>query len=65
MKLEGRWRFLPLTLIAVVGLSGVIEALPHASESVNDLLIDAAILAIFVALSVLAARAVRNRKTTR
>ncbi len=44
MKMEGRWGIVILVVIAVVGISGIIEALPHASRSVGDLAIDAAIL---------------------
>ena len=56
MKMEGHWRIIVFTVIAVVGISGIIEALPHASESVADLAEDAAILALVIAVSVLLAR---------
>ena len=56
MKFEGHWKFIVWAVIAVVGISGIIEALPHASESVADLAEDIAILALAVAVSVLLAR---------
>ena len=56
MKMEGHWRFVVLAVIAVVGISGIIEAWPHASESMADLAIDAAILALVIAVSILLAR---------
>lgn len=56
MKFEGHWKFFVWAVIAVVGISGIIEALPHASESVADLAEDAAILALAVAVSALLAR---------
>ena len=64
MKMEGRWGIVVLVVIAVVGISGIIEALPHASESVGDLAIDAAILALVIAISVALARLFgsRNRR---
>lgn len=52
MKMEGRWGIVILVVIAVVGISGIIEALPHANESVGDLGIDAAILALVIAVCV-------------
>ena len=61
MKLEGQKRWLPLAIIAVVGISGIIEAWPQASESMTDLLIDAAILAGIVAVSILLARLLGKR----
>jgi hypothetical protein len=56
MKMEGRWSIIVWLAIAVVGISGIIEALPHASESVSDLAIDAAILAAVIGISALLAR---------
>jgi hypothetical protein len=61
MKMEGRWSFIVWGAIAVVGISGIIEALPHASESVQDLAIDAAILALVMAVSALLARRFGSR----
>ncbi len=61
MKVEGRWRYLPLIVIAAVGISGVAEAWSHASESAGDLLIDAGILAGIIGVSVLLARLFRRR----
>ena len=51
-----------LVVIAVVGISGIIEALPHASESVGDLAIDAAILALVIAVCVLLNRLFNKRR---
>ncbi|MDB5396300.1 MAG: hypothetical protein JWM91_3806 [Rhodospirillales bacterium] len=56
MKMEGYWRIIIFAVIAIVGVSGIIQALPHASESVTDLAEDAAILALVIAVSVLVAR---------
>ena len=56
MKMEGRWAVIIWVAIAVLGISGIIEALPHASESVQDLAIDAAIVALVIAVSALLAR---------
>ena len=56
MKMEGRWAVIIWVAIAVVGVSGVIEAWPHASESVSDLALDVAILAAVVAISAVLAR---------
>jgi hypothetical protein len=55
MKMEGRWGFIVLAFIALVGISGIVEALPHASESVLDLAEDAGILAVAIGISVLLA----------
>ena len=62
MKMEGRWAVIVWVVIAAVGISGIIEALPHASESVSDLAIDAVILAAVMAISVLITRQVRARR---
>jgi hypothetical protein len=62
MKLKGRWMIVAITLIAAIGVSGIIEALPHASETAGDILIDVSILAAVMALSVLAARRFRPGK---
>jgi hypothetical protein len=56
MKMEGRWAIVVWVMIAVIGISGIIEAMPHASESALDLAEDAGILAIAIAISVLLAR---------
>jgi hypothetical protein len=56
MKMEGRWAVVIWVAIAAVGISGIIEALPHASESAHDLAIDAAILAATMAVSAVLAR---------
>jgi hypothetical protein len=62
MKMEGRWAVIVWIAIAVVGISGIIEALPHASESYSDLALDAIILAAFMAISVLIARQIKARR---
>jgi hypothetical protein len=62
MKIEGRQGIIILVVIAVVGISGIIEALPHASESVGDLAIDAAILALIIAACVLLNRLFSKRR---
>lgn len=62
MKMEGRWGILVLVVIAVVGISGIIEALPHTHESVGDLAIDAAILALVIAVCVLLNRLFGKRR---
>jgi len=64
MKMEGRWAIVVWVAIAVVGISGIIEALPQASESARDLAIDAAILALVMAVSALLARRFGNRGKT-
>jgi len=64
MKMEGRWTVIVWAAIAVVGISGIIEALPHASESLRDLAIDAAILALVIAISALLARKFGSRGKT-
>jgi hypothetical protein len=56
MRFEGRTKYLVIAIIAVVGISGIIEALPHAQESASDLLLDAGILALIILVSVLLAR---------
>ena len=61
MKMEGRWKVIVWAAIAIVGISGIIEALPHASESVEDLAFDAGILVVVAGASVLIARKVKAR----
>jgi len=56
MKFPTGWRLLVLVLIAAIGIDGLIEAVPKASESTNDLLIDAAVLFAIILISVLLAR---------
>jgi hypothetical protein len=56
MKMEGRWAVIVWVAIAVVGVSGVIEAWPHASESVSDLALDVAVLAAVIGVSAILAR---------
>jgi hypothetical protein len=56
MKMEGRWAIVIWVAIAVVGISGVIEAWPHASESVSDVALDVAILAAIAGISAILAR---------
>ncbi len=58
---QQRWRLLALVLIAVIGISGLIEALPHASETVSDLMIDAAIVVGAMLVSLLIARLLGRR----
>jgi hypothetical protein len=53
MKFEGRTKIIVIAIIAVVGISGIIESLPKARESVGDLLFDAAILAAVILVSLL------------
>jgi hypothetical protein len=62
MKMEGRWTIIVFATIAVVGISGIFEALPHASESFADLALDAGILIVFVGISVLIARWLKSRR---
>jgi hypothetical protein len=50
-----------LSILAVIGISGVIEAWPHASESLSDIAIDGAILAVVLIASVLLARRFRSK----
>jgi hypothetical protein len=64
MKMEGRWAIVVWVAIAVVGISGIVEALPKASESVHDLAIDAAILGLVMAVSALLARRFGSRGKT-
>jgi hypothetical protein len=65
MKMEGRWTVVIWAAIAAVGISGIVEALPHASESAKDLAIDAAILGLIVAVSALLARRFGSRGRTK
>ena len=65
MKMEGRWAIIVWVAIAVVGISGIIEALPHTSESVSDLALDAIILAAVMGISALIARQIRARRVAR
>lgn len=51
MKSRLTWRNLLIAFLLLLGVSGVIEALPHASETTGDLLIDAGILVLIVAIS--------------
>ena len=51
MKSRLTWRNLLIAFLILLGVSGVIEALPHASETTGDLLIDAGILVLIVAIS--------------
>jgi hypothetical protein len=62
MRLTGNWLYVVVIVFLAIGVSGVIEALPHASESAGDLLIDAALLALIVAGSILAARILKARR---
>ena len=62
MKMEGRWAVIVWVVIAVVGISGVIEAWPHASESASDLALDAVILAAVMVISALIARQIKARR---
>jgi hypothetical protein len=62
MKMEGRWAVIVWVVIAGVGISGIIEALPHASESYGDLALDAVVLAAVMAISALIARQLRARR---
>ena len=64
MKMEGRWTVVIWVAIAAIGVSGIVEALPHASESAQDLAIDAAILALVIAGSALLARRFGTRGKT-
>ncbi len=64
MKMEGRWTIVIWVAIAVVGISGIIEALPHASESLRDLAIDAAIMGLVIAVSALLARRFGSKHRT-
>jgi hypothetical protein len=63
MKMEGRWAVVVWVVIAVVGISGFIEGLPHASESYSDLALDAIILAAVMGISALIARQIKARRT--
>jgi hypothetical protein len=56
MKMEGRRAIAIWAAIAILGISGIIEALPKARKSVQDLAIDAAILALAMGVSALLAR---------
>ena len=58
-------RNLVIAFLAILGVSGLIEALPHAHESGRELLIDAGILALIVAASVLFANLRAARKKVR
>jgi hypothetical protein len=62
MKMEGRWGIVVFVVIAAVGISGIIEALPHTHESIGDLAIDAAILALLIAVCVFLNRLFGKRR---
>ncbi len=66
MKFEGRTKIIVIALIALVGVSGIIEALPKARESTMDLLQDAAMVTAIVLVSVLLTRLFgKNRRPSR
>ncbi len=56
MKFPTGWRLLVVVLIAAIGIDGLVVAVPKASESAHDLLIDAAVLFGIILVSVLLAR---------
>ena len=56
MKMGGRWTVIVWVAIAAVGSSGIVEAWPHATESVSDLALDVAILAAAIGISAVLAR---------
>lgn len=59
------WRNLVIAFLIVLGVSGLIEALPHARESASDLLLDAGILILIVAVSALFAYVRASRRKGR
>lgn len=62
MKSRINWRTVLIAFLLVVGVNGVIEALPKTKETTGDILIDAAILAGIVGFVILVAR-YRPRRT--
>jgi hypothetical protein len=62
MKIKGSWRIVVIVLIVALGVSGIVEALPRASETAGDILIDLAVIAAVMGLSVLAAKRFRPSK---
>ena len=64
MKMEGRTAVIVCVVIAVVGISGFIEAAPHTSVSLQNLAIDAALLGFAIGGSVLLARRFGSRGRT-
>jgi hypothetical protein len=58
-------RNLIIAFLAILGVSGLIEALPRAHESTGDLLIDAGILALIIAVSVVFANIRAARRKSR
>ena len=50
------WRYVLIVFLAVVGVNGIIEALPKTRETTRDLLIDGAILLAIIGISVVFAR---------
>lgn len=61
MKFEGRWKIAIIAVIAVVGISGIVQAVPHSSETAGDLAQDAALLALAIAICVLLTRLFSKR----
>lgn len=55
-------RNLIIAFLVILGVSGFVEALPYAHESLRGLLIDAALLLLIVALSVVFARVYAARR---
>jgi len=63
MKMEGPWKIVVFGAIAIVGISGIVEAMPYARESLGDLAIDITVLAGAMGISVLIARFVRTKSS--
>jgi hypothetical protein len=62
MTPQGLRNFAILAVIAAVGISGVVEALPNLDESAGDLTIDLAVILAVAGGSVVLARWLRNRR---
>jgi hypothetical protein len=59
------WRHLLIAFLVILGVSGLVEALPHARESMGDLLVDAGILVLVVAVSAVLASIRASRRKSR
>ena len=56
------WRNAAIAFLAVLGVSGLAEALPYAHESAGDLLLDAGLILLVVAVSAVLVRIRASRR---
>ena len=58
------WRNAAIAFLVVLGVSGLLEALPYAHESASDLLFDAGLIVLVVAVSAVLVK-IRNARRRR